>query len=97
MFKCFNINNDHKKIILFIVKPKYIVNYASQSMVGESWNNPIDWYQTNSFSMIKLYNSIANTKLNLKLFIFQPRGIWKYKKLHLRIIHITNDTLWLPE
>ena len=33
-------------------------------MVGESWNNPIDWYQTNSFSMIKLYNSIANTKLN---------------------------------
>ena len=36
-------------------------------MVGESWESPIDWYQTNSLSMIKLYNSIANTKLKLKL------------------------------
>ena len=84
VFKRFNINNDHKKIILFIkkIKPKYIVNYASQSMVGESWNNPIDWYQTNSFSMIKLYNSIANTKLNLKLIhISTPEVYGNIKKI----------------
>ena len=68
-FTSLDLNKDHKRIISHIkkIKPKYIVNYASQSMVGESWDNPIDWYQTNSLSMIKLYNSIANTKLNLKL------------------------------
>ncbi len=28
-------------------KPMYIVNYASQSMVAESWDSPQDWIQTN--------------------------------------------------
>jgi len=27
--------------------PDYVVNFAAQSMVGESWTNPKDWYETN--------------------------------------------------
>lgn len=27
--------------------PDYVVNFAAQSMVGESWTTPEDWYETN--------------------------------------------------
>ncbi len=68
-FKKFDLNNDLKKIFKFIktVKPNYIINYASQSMVGESWNQPIDWYRTNSFSMIKLYQFLTNLSFKMRL------------------------------
>ena len=38
-----------------VFKPKYVVNFAAQGMVAESWDAPLDWYQTNSFSQIKLF------------------------------------------
>jgi len=39
-------------------KPKYIVNFASQSMVGQSWDNPDHWYNTNVLSIVKLTNEL---------------------------------------
>lgn len=64
-----DINRNFKKILLLInkVKPRYIINYASQSMVGESWNSPIDWYRTNSLGLIKLYNHISNLEFTTRL------------------------------
>tara|TARA_A100001015_G_scaffold321242_1_gene450976 strand:+ start:4171 stop:5157 length:987 start_codon:yes stop_codon:yes gene_type:complete len=61
-----DINLDLKFIINKILKfkPNYIINYAAQSMVGESWENPQDWLRTNSYSMPILYNEIS--KLNFK-------------------------------
>ncbi len=61
-----NINLDLKYIIKKIsqFRPDYIINYAAQSMVGESWANPQDWLRTNSYNMPMLYNEIF--KLNLK-------------------------------
>ena len=53
-----NINNNLnfiKKVILSF-KPAYIVNFASQSMVAESWIYPNDWYRTNVISQIKLFD-----------------------------------------
>jgi len=35
-------------------KPEYVVNFAAQSMVGQSWDNPEDWYQTNVVSLSSL-------------------------------------------
>jgi dTDP-glucose 4,6-dehydratase len=66
IFNRLDINKDYKIINLLLKKekPEYIINYASQSMVGESWKNPIDWFHTNSFSLIRLYDSIS--KLNFK-------------------------------
>ena len=34
------------------VKPDYIINFAAQSFVGESWNSPIQTFSTNTLSLI---------------------------------------------
>ena len=49
--------------ILELVKTKhvhYIVNFASQSMVGQSWDNPDHWYRTNVLSTVKLVNALKD-------------------------------------
>jgi len=51
-----NLDEIISKIKLF--KPIYIVNFAAQGMVAESWKKPEDWYQTNLMSQVKLHNSI---------------------------------------
>ena len=68
-FKKFNLNKDHNEIVNFIkkIKPHYIVNYASQSMVGQSWDKASDWFYTNSFSTLKLYDSISKLREKTKL------------------------------
>ena len=40
------------------VKPAYVVNFAAQSMVGESWQQPGDWFTTNVVSTIKLHDEL---------------------------------------
>lgn len=40
------------------VKPAYVVNFAAQSMVGESWQNPGDWFMTNAVSTIKFHDEL---------------------------------------
>lgn len=37
------------------IQPTYVVNFASQSMVAESWLNPGDWFLTNVVSTIKFH------------------------------------------
>ncbi len=41
-------------------EPQYIVNFASQSMVAESWQNPDHWFQTNVVATIKLHERLRN-------------------------------------
>jgi dTDP-glucose 4,6-dehydratase len=64
-----DLNNNLQKIISIIKKnkPQYIINFASQSMVAESWKKPEDWYLTNSLSTIKLYNSLNSFNYKKKL------------------------------
>jgi dTDP-glucose 4,6-dehydratase len=40
------------------VKPTYVVNFAAQSMVAESWQNPGDWFTTNVASTIKFHDEL---------------------------------------
>lgn len=40
------------------IKPTYVVNFAAQSMVGESWQNPGDWFMTNAVSTIKFHDEL---------------------------------------
>ena len=44
-----NVNNEMKKIISLIesFKPDAIVNYSAQGDVRHSWENPIQWFNTN--------------------------------------------------
>jgi dTDP-glucose 4,6-dehydratase len=39
-------------------KPDYVVNFAAQSMVAESWQNPDHWFQTNVVATIRLHERL---------------------------------------
>jgi dTDP-glucose 4,6-dehydratase len=55
-----DLNNHLAEIttLLHEVKPAYVVNFAAQSMVGESWQNPGDWFRTNVVSTIKFHDEL---------------------------------------
>ena len=83
IFKKLDINKNSHKIISLIkkIKPNYMINYASQSMVGQSWKDTEDWYLTNSYSMIKLYNGIFNNLYKSRLIhISTPEVYGSIKK-----------------
>ena len=59
-FYPFDLNRHLAEInnLIHKVKPAYVVNFAAQSMVSESWHNPDDWYMTNVLSTIKLHDTL---------------------------------------
>ena len=59
-FHQLDINNDLPQILELIhqEKPEYIVNFAAQSMVAESWKHPSDWFMTNTVSTVKLHDAL---------------------------------------
>jgi len=59
-FHQLDLNNDLEQIISLITENKldHVVNFASQSMVGESWQNPGDWFRTNALSTILLHEEL---------------------------------------
>jgi dTDP-glucose 4,6-dehydratase len=63
-FHQLDLNNDLKTILELMDRKKteYIVNFASQSMVGESWLHPEHWYKTNVLSIVELTNSLKERK-----------------------------------
>lgn len=65
-----NLNEDPSKIIKLIIDNdvKEIVNFAAQSMVGQSWNYPEDWYQANVASFSKLL-TLVHQETKIKKFI----------------------------
>lgn len=40
------------------IKPSYVINFAAQSMVAESWLSPGDWFMTNVVSTIKFHDEL---------------------------------------
>lgn len=57
-FHQLDLNHDLAGIesLLRAEKPRYVVNFAAQSMVGESWKTPADWFMTNVVSTVKLHD-----------------------------------------
>ena len=55
-----DLNHDLYEIIKVLqdFQPEYVVNFASQSMVGESWQYPEHWFQTNTVAMVKLHDKL---------------------------------------
>lgn len=39
-------------------RPAYVVNFAAQSMVAESWDHPEQWFQTNIVAQVALHNEL---------------------------------------
>ena len=59
-FHQLDLNEDLDRIsdLLHLTKPRYVVNFAAQSMVGESWQHPEHWFMTNVVSTIKLHDTL---------------------------------------
>ena len=77
-FKFFKINLNLKKDINKLVKIIkenniiYVVNFAAQGMVAESWINPQDWYMTNVVSNSILIKELSKLKIKKYLNFSTP-------------------------
>jgi dTDP-glucose 4,6-dehydratase len=56
----YDLNQDMDRIIeiIFDHKPNYIINFAAQGMVAESWDAPDQWFMTNTLSAVKLHHRL---------------------------------------
>ncbi len=53
--------NHHLEQVMDLIRefrPGYIINFAAQSMVAESWQNPEHWFVTNAVSNVKLHDQL---------------------------------------
>jgi len=73
-----DLNNDLSDIIQKIktFRPNYIVNFAAQGMVAESWKAPEDWYQTNVVSQVKLHDSLRQCDFIEKFVNFSTPEVY---------------------
>jgi dTDP-glucose 4,6-dehydratase len=62
IFSRFDINNYSRQLATWICTEKMnrIINFAAQSIVAESWENPDHWYNTNVVAQAKLFKHLAN-------------------------------------
>jgi len=61
-FEQLDINRDSEAIAKVIqeFRPDYIINFAAQSMVAQSWEHPEHWYQTNVIGNVKLHDKLRH-------------------------------------
>lgn len=59
-FHQLDLNNDLPAIMALIreLEAGYVVNFAAQSMVGESWQHPADWFMTNAVSTVRFHDEL---------------------------------------
>ena len=55
-----NYNMDVLEGLIMSHRPKYILNFASQGMVAQSWGNPTHWMQTNLVATTALLEVLRN-------------------------------------
>lgn len=57
-----DLNTDHEKLVTALkeFKAPIIVNFAAQGMVAESWQNPVQWFQTNALGHIRLHDAVRH-------------------------------------
>lgn len=56
----YDLNRDLDALLDLIdrEKPPYVVNFAAQSMVAESWANPDHWFMTNVVSTVRFHDQL---------------------------------------
>ncbi len=69
-FQQLDINQNFAEICQLMeqFQPDYVVDFAGQGMVAESWQNPEQWYQTNIVAKVKLHQFLVG-KSWLKKYI----------------------------
>tara|TARA_B100000686_G_scaffold116707_1_gene123978 strand:+ start:2741 stop:3745 length:1005 start_codon:yes stop_codon:yes gene_type:complete len=69
-FHCLDLNI-HLDEVIDVIKgfsPDYIVNFSAQGMVGQSWENPEQWFRTNCIALMNLANALKEENY-LKRFV----------------------------
>ena len=61
-------NADALRLALLEFSPDFVVNFAAQSMVGQSWLSPEDWYETNVVGVAKLTKTLMELP-NLQRYV----------------------------
>jgi dTDP-glucose 4,6-dehydratase len=59
-FHQLDLNRDLPAIVDLVAsaRPEYVVNFAAQSMVAESWQNPEHWFRTNVVGTVNLHEAL---------------------------------------
>jgi len=59
-FHQLDLNTDLQEImkVLNEFQPQYVVNFAAQSMVAQSWQHPEQWFQTNVVANVMLHDQL---------------------------------------
>jgi dTDP-glucose 4,6-dehydratase len=69
-FHALDFNRDLEGIgaVIDAARPDYVVNFAAQSMVAQSWDHPEHWYQTNVVATARLVDRLKKAEF-LKKFV----------------------------
>jgi dTDP-glucose 4,6-dehydratase len=59
-FHQIDLNTDLPRLARLVAEfqPEYVVNFAAQGMVAQSWERPLDWYRTNLLAMAALHEEL---------------------------------------
>ena len=59
-FRQLDLNHDLDGVTTALgdFRPDYVVNFAAQGMVAQSWEQPGDWFQTNAVATVKLHDEL---------------------------------------
>ncbi len=59
-FRQMDMNRDMDALLTMLdtERPRYIVNFAAQSEVGPSWEQPEQWFETNTVALARLVNHL---------------------------------------
>jgi len=71
----YDLNKDLDEIINLFNKEQinYVINFAAQGMVGQSWDNPLHWYRTNILGTVALVEALKQlTSLKKYVHISSP-------------------------
>lgn len=65
-----DLNRDLARMVEAIsaFRPDYVVNFASLSMVAESWQHPEQWFQTNAVATVALHDQLRRLEF-LKKYV----------------------------
>lgn len=69
-FHQLDLNHDLDRIeaVLRDFRPDYVINFAAQGMVAQSWANPQQWLETNTVAMVGLHDRLRKFEF-LKKFV----------------------------
>lgn len=58
----YDLNHDMEQIVDLIrdFRPDYVVNFAAQGMVAESWQSPDQWMETNLVAAVRLHDKLRH-------------------------------------